>query len=405
MAAGEIAKRAAAMAKAARAAESATKEQVLDRVRALIPGFRERAAAAEAARRMPAQSVDELMDAGLARILMPARYGGYGLGFDTWFEVVREIGKADASHGWCASLLIHHPHCIAQFSKEAQDAIWAEGPDVAIAASFVPVIKVVPAEGGYRVSGQSPFASGVGHSSWVFIGGMVETEGAPEWNFFLIPARDCKIAETWFTIGMRGTGSNTIVTDNVFVPKERMLSLAKLREGKGPGGALHENRIYRAPFIAYAPLSFATPMLGAAQGAYEHFRDWTKTRKGPGGVAVADRTSLQVQMARIGADLDAAELLLRRAVDVAGAAATPSLALRAQCMRDYARAAELAVSSIDGLIAMSGTAGFSESHPIQRAWRDIRFSAMHISLSAENAYSHYGRIELGLPQDPHLPYF
>ena len=394
------------MAMAARAAESATKQQVLDRVRALVPGFRERAAATEAARQLPAQSVEELLAAGLARILMPARYGGYGLGCDTWFEVVREISEADASHGWCASLLIHHPHCIAQFSQRAQEAIWAGGPDVAIAASFVPVIKVVRAEGGYRVSGRSPFASGVGHSSWVFIGGMVEEEGAPpEWTFFLIPARDCTIAETWFTIGMRGTGSNTIVTDGVFVPRERTLTLAKLREGEGPGGALHEGRIYRAPFIAYAPLSFATPMLGAAQGAYAHFRDWTKTRKGPGGVAVAERTSLQVQMARIAADLDAGELLLHRAVEVAGGTPAPSLDLRAQCMRDYARAAELAVSSIDGLIAMCGTAGFSESHPIQRAWRDIHFSAMHISLSPENAYAHFGRLELGLPQDPHLPYF
>ncbi|MGH7032797.1 MAG: acyl-CoA dehydrogenase family protein [Stellaceae bacterium] len=394
------------MAKAAIAPENASKEQVLDRVRALIPHFRERAAATEAARQLPAQSVEELLAAGLARILMPPRFGGYGLGFDTWFEVVREISEADASHGWCASLLIHHPHCIAQFPERAQEAIWAEGPDAAIAASFVPAVKVGRAEGGYRVSGRSPFASGVGHSSWVFIGGMVEAGNAPpEWTFFLIPARECTIADTWFTVGMRGTGSNTIVTNGVFVPQERTLTLAKLREGKGPGGALHENRIYRAPFIAYAPLSFATPMLGAAQGAYAHFRDWTKTRKGPGGVAVAERTSLQVQMARIAADLDAAELLLRRAVEVAGAAPAPSFALRAQCMRDYARVAEFAVSAIDGLIAMCGTAGFSESHPIQRAWRDIHFSAMHISLSAENAYAHFGRLELGLPQDPHLPYF
>src|SRR5690348_13459429 len=298
------------MAKTAGAAESASKEQILERVRALIPGFRERATATEAARQLPAQSVEELLAAGLARILMPPRFGGYGLGFDTWFEVVRAISEADASHGWCASLLIHHPHCIAQFSREAQEAIWAEGPDVAIAASFVPVIKVVRAEGGYRVTGRSPFASGVGHSSWVFIGGMVEGgDTPPEWTFFLIPVRDCSIADTWFTIGMRGTGSNTIVTEDVFVPQERTLTLAKLREGEGPGGALHEGRIYRAPFISYAPLSFATPMLGAAQGAYTHFRDWTKTRKGPGGVAVAERTSLQVQMARIAADLDAAELL------------------------------------------------------------------------------------------------
>ena len=74
------------------------------------------------------------MDAGLARILVPTRCGGYGLGLDTWFEVVREISAADASHGWCASLLIHHPHMVGQFPEQAQEAVWADGPDVPIAA-------------------------------------------------------------------------------------------------------------------------------------------------------------------------------------------------------------------------------------------------------------------------------
>ncbi|MGP0092652.1 MAG: acyl-CoA dehydrogenase family protein [Xanthobacteraceae bacterium] len=393
------------MSSTASSGQTATKQQIIDRVQGLIPGFRKRAEAAEEGRRIPPESIQELIDAGIVRILIPPQFGGYGLGFDTWFEVVREISKADASHGWCASLLIHHPHCIGQFPEEAQKAVWADGPDIAIAASFMPVTRIVPEDGGYRVSGQSPFASGVGHCSWVFVGGMVDAGGEPEWTFFLIPSSDYKVVDTWFTVGMRGTGSNTIVTENAFVPKSRTLRLSDLREGKGPGGALHASRIFRTPFISYAPLSFVTPMVGAAQGAYEHFREWTKVRKGPGGVSVAERTSIQVQLARTAADLDAAELLLRRAVEAAEAATPPSFAVRARSMRDYTRGAELSVAAIDALISMSGTAGFAESHPIQRAWRDIHFSSMHISVNAENMYSHFGRLELGLPQDPHLPYF
>jgi 3-hydroxy-9,10-secoandrosta-1,3,5(10)-triene-9,17-dione monooxygenase len=393
------------MPNTARSTPAVTKQQILDRVGLLIPNFAKRAEAAEQARRIPAESVQELLEAGIARILMPPRFGGYGLGFDTWFDVTREISKADASHGWCASLIIHHAHCIAQFPEEAQKAVWAGGPDVAIAASFLPGTTVAPANDGYRVSGQSAFASGVGHSTWVFVNGIVEGEGEPERTFFLIPKAEYKIKDTWFTAGMRGTGSNTIVTDNVFVPKSRTLTLSQMREGKGPGGALHENRIYRTPFISYAPLTFATPMLGAAQGAYERFREWTKTRKGIGGDLVAEHASIQVQMARAAADLDAAELLLHRAADTAGAGTPPSLALRARSMRDYTRAAELSVSAIDALIAMSGTSGFGESNPIQRAWRDIHFASMHISLNAENTLSHFGRTELGLPRNPHLPYY
>jgi 3-hydroxy-9,10-secoandrosta-1,3,5(10)-triene-9,17-dione monooxygenase len=389
----------------AHSGQPVTRQQILDRVGSLIPNFAKRAEAAEQARRLPVESVQELLDAGIARILMPPRFGGYGLGFDTWFDVTREVSKADASHGWCAGLIIHHAHCVAQFPEEAQKAVWANGPDVAIAASFLPGTTIVPQDGGYRVSGKSAFASGVLHSTWVFVNGMVDSEGEPERTFFLIPKAEYKVADTWFTAGMRSTGSNTIVTDNVFVPKGRTLQLSQMREGKGPGSALHENRIYRTPFISYAPLTFATPMLGAAQGAYERFREWTKTRKGIGGELVASHTSIQVQLARTAADLDAVELLLRRAADAAGAVTPPSPALRARSMRDYTRAAELSVSAIDTLIAMSGTSGFGESNPIQRAWRDIHFASMHISVNPENTFSHFGRMELGLPRDPHLPYY
>jgi 3-hydroxy-9,10-secoandrosta-1,3,5(10)-triene-9,17-dione monooxygenase len=349
--------------------------------------------------------VQELLDTGIARILMPLRFGGYGLGFDTWFDVVREISKVDASHGWCASLMIHHPHCIGQFPEEAQKAVWADGPDVAIAASFVPTAQITLVDEGYRVSGKSPFASGVGHSKWVFVGGLIDVDGKPEWTFFLVPPGKYTVIDTWFTAGMCGTGSNTIVTEDTFVPKNWTLQLSDLREGKGPGGAINEGRVFRTPFISYAPLTFVTPMLGAAQGAYEHFREWTKVRKGPGGVSVADSMSIQVRLARTAADLDAAELLLRRAVEVSEATEPPTLELRARSMRDYSRAAELTVAAIDTLMSMSGTAGFGTSHPIQRAWRDIHFASMHISLNAENAYSHFGRMEFGLPRDPCAPYF
>ena len=380
--------------------------QLIDRIRSLAPKFRERAQAAEQARQLPAESVNELIDAGIIRILIPQRFGGYGLSVDTWFDVVREISKADASHGWCASLLIHHPHYLGQFPREAQQEVWAGGPDVPIAASIIPVAQVKPADGGYRLSGHSPFASGIGHSRWVFIGALVEEPtGPPQWTLFLVRPGEYTVVDTWFTAGMCATGSNTIVTDNVFVPKHRTLRLSEMVEGRGPGGAVNENPIFRAPLVTYAPLSFVAPMLGAAQGAYEYFRDWTRTRKGARGVMIAELASTQHRMARVAADLDAAELLLRRAVDICPAVRPASLDLRARALRDFSRSAEIAVGCIDTLIAMSGSAGFAASNPIQRAWRDIHFASMHVSLNFENNFTHFGRLEFGLPRDPHLPFY
>ena len=274
-----------------------THDAVLGRVRGLIPGIREGAAAAEEARTIPRQTIDALLAAGIARILIPPRFGGYGLGLDTWFEVVREIARADASHGWCASLMIHHPHYLAQFPEPAQQAVWADGPDVSIAASIQPVGRLVTVEGGYRVSGEFPFASGVNHSRWTIVGCLVEAPGGGmEAKFFLIAPEDFEIKDTWFTSAMRATGSNTIVCRDVFVPESHALALSDLREGKTPGGKLHAHPIYRTPWITYAPLTFTTPMLGAAQGAYETFREWTKSRRaGRGGAALAELTSVQVR--------------------------------------------------------------------------------------------------------------
>jgi len=387
-------------------AQNTTKQEIVDRLRAIAPRFAGRAEAAERARKIPSESVQEMLAAGLARILVPCRFDGYGLDFDTWFDVVLEISKVDASHGWCASLIIHHAHLIGQFSEEAQQAVWADGPDVAIAASFAPAAQAIRVDGGYRVSGpHSAFASGVDHSSWVIVGGLTHEGAAPEWKFFLIPPGEYKIRDTWFMAGMQATGSNTIVTDNVFVPSTRVLSLSSLRDGKGPGGALNESPIFHTLFFHYAPLTFVLPMLGAAQGAYEHFREWTKARKAADGTSVAEKTSVQVRMARAAADLDAVELLLRRASQVPHAPNAHSPLLLARSVRDFARASELVVAAIDTIIALCGTAGFATSHPIQRAWRDIHLASMHISLNTETNYAHFGRMELGLGRDPKQPYF
>jgi len=387
---------------------TATKPEIMDRVRAMAPRFAERAEAAEEARRIPQASVDEMLAAGFARILIPTEAGGYGLGFDTWFEVTRELCKADASHGWCASLIIHHNHLIAQYPQQAQKTLWVNGLDVPIAASFAPAVQATPADGGYRISGKgSPFASGVDHCTWVMLGGMVPDAGggAPDWKFFLVPPGDYTVRDTWFTAGMRGTGSKTVVVDNAFVPNGLVLKLTELRDGKTPGGAMYKDTIFHTPFFYYAPISFATPMLGAAQGAYEHFREWTKSRRGQDGTPIAERTSVQVRMARAAADLDGAELLLRRAVNVTDAPQDYSPDHLARSVRDFARVSELTVGVIDTLVALSGTASFNTSSPLQRAWRDVHFMSMHIAVNTEMNFAHYGRMELGLGRDASRPYF
>ena len=130
------------MASESRSNTVKTHDEILAQIRGLTTGIRDGAAAAEEARTVPRETIDALLSAGITRILVPPRFGGHGLGLETWFEVVREIGKADASHAWCASLMIHHPHYISQFAEDAQRAVWAGGLDIAIAASILPSARV-----------------------------------------------------------------------------------------------------------------------------------------------------------------------------------------------------------------------------------------------------------------------
>jgi len=370
-------------------------------VRALLPAIRERAAQGEEDRAIPKESVQEFLDAGLARILTPKQFGGTELGLRTWIDAVLEISAADAAHGWCASLLIHHPHYLAQFPEPAQAAVWADGPDVPIAVTLTPASKIELAEGGYRISGKIGYLSGVNHCTWIAVGGMLPgPDDQPDWTLFPIAPGHYEVLDTWNTIGMRGTGSNTVVYEDVFVPANHVLRVSDMRDGTTPGGAAHEAAFYRAPWITYAPLTFVAPMLGAARGALEDYRAWTSDRASLFGSRVAGFTSIQTRLARAAASLDAAALLIGRAIDVAEMAEPASTELRTRTYRDACRASELIVEAMDVVMTISGSAGFTVDSRIQRAWRDVHFAASHVILNPEVSFAAWGRQQFGLERDP-----
>ena len=384
----------------------ASGDSVLDRVREMLPAIRDRAAQTEAERTIPRESAQDFLDAGLARILTPKRFGGTELGLHVWIDAVVEISTADAAHGWCASLLIHHPHYLAQFPQAAQEAVWSDGPDVGMAAPFGPVMQAEPVAGGYRVSGEAGWASGVNHSTWIMVGAMLPGPGgAPDWTLFTIPPDSYEVRDTWDTVGMRGSGSNTVVLRDVFVPQDHTLRVADMREGTSPGGALYDAPYFRAPWVTYAPFTFVAPMLGAAQGALEDYRKWNADRVSLHGSAVARYTSIQVRLARAAANLDAAKLLIDRAMDVAEALEPASLELRARADRDAICASELIVSAMDTVMTMSGAAGFASSNRIQRAWRDVHFASAHVILNPEIGYAAWGRQQFGLERDPEAQWY
>ncbi len=369
---------------------------LVDRARSLAPKIRERTTQTESLRSVPRESMQEIIDAGLgARLLTPQRFGGDELFIDVMYEVSRELGRACASTAWCAALLPHNAHMVGFFPDEAQDAVWANGPDACLAASLAPAATVDKAPGGYRITGRHGFASGVDHASWVIVSGLVEHEGRRSNHHFLVRPGDYSIEDDWFAAGMRGTGSKTIVVNDVFVPEAYVLPAAALIEGHGPDST-NSGALYRLPIALHAGLTFLGPMMGTALDAFDYFVNWTRGR-----AQSAGSESVQEAVATSATDLELAQLLIKVTLNMSRSDDVRDLAIRAEILRNYNRAAELVTDSVERLFLHSGTSGFKDSNPMQQKWRDVRMMASHVSFTRANM-QHYARLLLGLDRDPKL---
>lgn len=128
--------------------------EVLIAVQELLPGITERASAAEDARRIPDETMAELVGAGVFRMLQPSRYGGREGDPLEFYEVVRAIAGACGSTGWVAGVVGCHPWQVAQYPDAAQQEVWGADPDTLIASSYAPVGTITRVKGGFRLSGR-----------------------------------------------------------------------------------------------------------------------------------------------------------------------------------------------------------------------------------------------------------
>jgi alkylation response protein AidB-like acyl-CoA dehydrogenase len=223
--------------------------------------------------------------------------------------------------------------------------------------------------------------------------------------FFLVEATDCTIEDDWHTMGLEGTGSKTVVLDDVFVPYHRTVSVADLVSGNAPGTRVHENRLYQVPLLAVLPLCLAAPALGMAQGAFDTFMETTKTRVTRGAVAggnlkVADFPTVQVRIAEAAGSIDAGRLLLMRDISDTFALVANgepvTVDTRIHNRLDHAFATKLFIQAVDVLFQASGGSAVYSSTALQRFWRDIHAAAVHVSLSWDSVAIMYGRHALGL---------
>lgn len=383
-------------------------KEVLDAVQDLLPQFRERADEAERLRVVPESSVKDLEASGFFRMLQPRRFDGLECDPVDFYTAVRMIASACGSTGWVASVLGVHPWQVALFHDTAQQAVWGEDPTTRLSSSYAPTGRATLTEGGYRLSGRWSFSSGCDHASWVLLGGLVSNDEGQVVDFktFLVPRSDYTIEDVWNVVGLRGTGSNDIVVDDVHVPDEFTLSMSDTGRCHGPGQQVNESDLYKLPFHSIFTSTITAPIVGMASGAYDEHVEMQ--RKRVRAAYIAEKASndpfAAVRIARAASEIDAAWALLvnnlREMQDLVARGEKIPLSVRLKVRRDQVLGTERAVGAIDSLFEASGGRALAEGTYLQRAWRDAHAGRVHAANDPERALVMFGSLEFGHKIDP-----
>ncbi|MGW5920982.1 3-hydroxy-9,10-secoandrosta-1,3,5(10)-triene-9,17-dione monooxygenase oxygenase subunit [Nocardia fluminea] len=379
-------------------------QEVTERVEALLPTLRERAQEAEDLRRIPEESMKALQETGFFRLLQPKQWGGHAADPVVFYDTVRKIASACGSTGWVSGIIGVHNWHLALFEQQAQQDVWGEDTDVRISSSYAPMGAGQAVDGGYIVRGSWAWSSGSDHATWAVLGGPVIKNGKPvDFGSFLIPRSDYRIDDVWNVVGLRGTGSNTVVVEDVFVPSHRFLSFRAMSEGRAPGLEQNTDAVFKMPWGTIHPTTISTPIVGMGYGAYEaHVEHQGKrVRAAYAGENAKDDPFAKVRVAEAASDIDAAWRQLsgnvaeEYALLLAGEEVPFDLRVRAR--RDQVRSTGRVIASIDKLFESSGATALANGTPLQRFWRDAHAGRVHAANDPERAYVMYGTHEFGLP--------
>jgi 3-hydroxy-9,10-secoandrosta-1,3,5(10)-triene-9,17-dione monooxygenase len=384
----------------------------LDDARAVAEGLAakvsERRMAGEQLRRMPDDTIDDFVDSGLLRMNQAGRWGGPELGSRAVVELVSAVAEGDGASGWVFGLLASHFWLGSVFDLHAQHDMWGDDPDALMSSSFAAeTSKVVVCDGGYRVSGRWPFSSGCDHCSWAMVGIVVppqDGDGPPTPRWCLVPRSDYTVEDTWSTCALRGTGSNTVMVDDAFVPAYRTVDPADVMAGRAPGSAANPSPIFRLSFSTALSGYLGSTAIGVARRAARDFAGYSKKKvsKFTGLPELSD--PMIIHVGTVAAQAEAAlGLMLHRAGlldDLVEAGLGPTLEQRIATNRDVTTAVRMCVDAVERAMRFSGGSGLFEQHTVQQAWRDVHGVAAHMGYNTDTVYGNWGRHVLGLPLLP-----
>ncbi|MFJ4466979.1 acyl-CoA dehydrogenase family protein [Streptomyces sp. NPDC089424] len=383
-------------------------EDPREAARSLVPLLADEAARTEDERRLTDVSVAALRRSGMFRLGTPAALGGHGADIRTAVEVCEELARGCAAGSWIVAIAYGGNLFASQLPDAERATLWKEYPDTFVCGTANPSGSARRTVGGWTLSGRWPWISGIHHAAWTLLGltWTDDEHGGRERGMALVPTSALTVDDVWHVAGMRGTGSNVAVAEDVFVPDARVISLTDMANGT------YRRLRPDEPRITFH-LSINLPLVATAVGIAAATLDRVVQSVADGRRAVsplyglvAETPAHQLNVADAAVLVDTARLHLRRAADEVDADARagrrPALADRARLRMDAAHATRCARDAVSLLLDTAGAGSFADGSPLQRAWRDIETASRHAALSVQTSKEIYGRALLGaeLPPSP-----
>ena len=384
------------------AASAVTEQDLIRRARELGPTLAERRAKTHDLRRLPDETVADLVGAGLLKACQPARVGGYELPFGAQTSAGAEIGKYCGSSAWIVSVCGTHHWMLGKFAPAAQDDVWGATPDAISASAFASQYQTTEkVEGGFKISGRWMFSSGIQACDWVIVVGRIpRPDGPPEAWFMLVPKSDYEIQDNWRTVGLRGTGSNDLIIETAFVPEHRVIGHAEINQLDTPGTAGNPHSVYRMPLHGAINYCVSAPALGLAEGALVSFSEAMGPRTDVFAKKIADNATLQVRTSESAAEIDCARLLYENDMARIRHSLNGGLPLEledlARLKRNASYVGQLAKRATTRLAEAMGARGLDEDNFVHKASSDIGAACSHISMVWDTCARPYGMAKLGV---------
>lgn len=345
------------------------------------------------ARRLPAETIQALKDSGFIRALLPVSSGGLEATPQEFFAAQIALAERDMSTAWAGGIIAVHAYQLALMDQKARDTVYADSPDVCISSSYNPMgAKCEATDGGVMVSGRWGWSSGTDHCSWCLLGGIIPEEG---YRTFLIPKSDYVIEDTWYSMGLEGTGSNDIVIENpVFVPDHMS---HKQMDGFNCWNE-QENPMYSIPWAQLFIRVVTTPAIGAVKRAIKLFAE---TRSGASTDPTKDAADPDVLRRVAEADqlVEEAEALMfrnfdRMMVTVQNKQEIPMLS-RVRYRYQASTVIDNMMKAIDLLFDIAGGRSVYTGAELQNIWKDIHIARAHVANNPVGFARNLGNMVLG----------